>query len=302
MYYNILKSALRLIAQLNEFTLIFSIWIISPTTTSEGRTRSSLLGSILRSTCYGISEPLYAYPLARLPIDPAFTLLMTTVFHGFQIFWLWITLDCVANFRLHNAQKKEQTLQAKAAHARETLTLEESSDAGDCCPSRRDLDWKVLYPLVFSCIQTAAASNAALLLAAQNMDVIVSKSHTVHVILLTAGVFYFFLSRLADCYLAWAMSLPLYFGQHRAATMMVQQLANLVLVILLRFGSRWVLGMDVFAGAWGNDAQGVEKFVGFGRFLHWLGHAPKWLSPCLLVLSPCLMYLSGRFSAKARIE
>jgi hypothetical protein len=60
--------------------------------------------------------------------------------------------------------------------------------------------------------------------------------------------------------------------------------------------------MEAFAGALGNDTLGVEKFVGLAGFLDWLGHAPRWLSPFLLLLSPCLMYLSGRFSAKSRVE
>ncbi|KAM0707660.1 hypothetical protein Q7P35_004307 [Cladosporium inversicolor] len=298
MYHEPFISVLRLIAQLNEFTLIFNVWIVSPFTTSEGRTQSSLFGSILRSIGYAISEPFYTLLLARLPVDPAFSLLMTTVLHGFQILWLWIMLDCVAKFRLRNARRRDQEYQSNYDFA-----SEKKVDAGDLnFASTKDIDWKILYQFIFCFIQTAAASNAALLLAAQTAEVAELKSYMAHIILLGAGLFYFFLSRLAECYLARVMGLPLYFGQHRALNVVIPQVANLLLILLLRAGVRWFAGLEAFAGAWGNDAQGVEKFVGFARFFDWLGHAPRWLAPFLLVLSHCLMYLSGRFSAKARME
>lgn len=223
---------------------------------------------------------------------------MTTVLHGSQIYWLWIMLDCVADLRLHNARRRDQESQSNYEFA-----PEEKSVADDLnCASTKDLDWKIMCPFVFSFIQTAAASNAALLLATQTAEVTESKSYTIHIILLVAGLFYFFLSRLADCYLARTMEFPQYFGQYRAADVVVPQVANLLLMILLRAGLRWFAGLKAFAGAWGNDAQDVEKFVGYTRFSDWLGHAPRWLAPFLLLLSPCLMYLSGRFSAKARME
>jgi hypothetical protein len=143
--------------------------------------------------------------------------------------------------------------------------------------------------------------NAALLLAAQTAELTELNSYTVHVVLLAAGQFYFFLSRLADCCLACVVGLPLYFGQRRTVKVLLPQMANLLLIALLRAGVRWSAGMKPFAGAWGNDALGVEKFARFARFLDWLGRTPKWLSPSLLALSPCLMYLSGRFSAKVRV-
>jgi hypothetical protein len=98
------------------------------------------------------------------------------------------------------------------------------------------------------------------------------------------------------------MGLPLYLGQHRTPKVLFAQVVNLLLIVLLRAGVRGSAGMVPFAGAWGNDALGVEKFVGFARFLNWLERTPRWLAPFLLVLSPCLMYLSGRFSAKLRVE
>lgn len=267
MHHKVFISALRLIAQLNELTLIFNVWIVSPVATSKA-------------------------------VDPAFSFFMSTVLHGFQFYWLWLMLDCVAHLRLRNARERYQEAQSGYE-----IALEKELDAQEShLTSTKDIDWKVLFPFVFSYIQTAAASNAALLLAAQTAELTESKSYTTHVILLAAGLFYFFLSRLADCYLARAMGLPLYFGQHRTAKVVIPQVANLPLVVLLRAGVRWSAGMKPFAGAWGNDALGVEKLVGFAGFLDCLGRAPKWLSPVLLVLSPCLMYLSGRFSAKLRVE
>lgn len=294
MYHEVFISALRLIAQLNEFTLIFNVWIVSPIAASEARNRSSLFGSILKSIGYAVSEPLCTSLLARLPLDPAFSFIMATFLHGFQIYWLWIMLDC-------DAYRKRRTNQ-EVQSGHEFLS-DKTLDTGKSLSARmKDIDWKVLYPLAFSFIQTAAASNAALLLAAQTAELTELKSYTVHAILLAIGLFYFFISRLADCYLAWVMGLPLCFGQHRTAKVIVPQVANLLLIILLRAGVRWSTGMETFAGAWGNDALGVEKFIGFASFLDMLGHAPRWLAPVLLVLSPCLMYLSGRFSAKLRVE
>lgn len=298
MRHEIFISSLRLIAQLNEFTLIFNVWIISPLATSEGQTRNSLFGSVSRSIGYAISEPLYTLLLARLPVDPAFSFFISTVLHGFQVYWLWIMLDGVAHFRLRDARRSD--------HA----TLPDHESISDKIPDVQhshhartgDINWKVLHPFVFSVIQTAAASNAALILAAQTAELTELKSYTVHVVLLAAGLFYFFLSRLADCYLAQVMGLPLYLGQHRTAKVLFAQVVNLLLITLLRAGVRGSAGMVPFAGAWGNDALGVEKFVGFARFLNWLERAPRWLAPFLLVLSPCLMYLSGRFSAKLRVE
>jgi hypothetical protein len=299
MYYEALKSTLRFIAQLNEFTLLFNIWIVSPLAHSKGQTRSSIVGSTLRSIGYAVSEPLYTLLLAHLPIDPALSLLMATIIHCFQFYWLWIMLDCVANLRLRNARTRDHEAQSGR-----DLVAEGKLDAEDrhLASSTENIDWKILYPFAFSFIQTAAASNAALLLAAQTAEITELNSHTVHVILLAADLFYFVLSRLADCYLARAMGLPLYFGQNRALKMVIPQVANLLLIVLLRAGARWSAGMEAFAGALGNDTLGVEKFVGLAGFLDWLGHAPRWLSPFLLLLSPCLMYLSGRFSAKSRVE
>ena len=306
MYHDSFTSILRFIAQLNEFTPIFNIWILSRPAPSEGRTGSSLNGSLLRSIGYSISEPLYTLLLAHLPMDPAFTLLVTTVLHGFQILWLWITLDYIANYRLHHGRGRDQTpkvFQTDCESAmREKLDAEDCPGHGSHSASTKNIDWKLLYPFNFAHVQTAAASSAALLLAAQTADTTESKSYTIHVILLIAGLFYFFLSRFADCYLARLMGLPLSFGQHRAIEVVIPQVANLLLITLLRAGIRWSVGMEAFAGAWGNDALGVEKYVGFARFLEWLGHAPRWLAPFLLVLSPCLMYVAGRFSAKTRTE
>ena len=298
MRHEIFISSLRLIAQLNEFTLIFNIWIVSPLATSEGQTRSSLFGSALRSIGYAISEALYTLLLAHLPADPAFSFFVSTVLHGFQIYWLRIMLDCVAHFRLRDARRSDQeALSNREPISDKRLDVQQSPSA-----KTEDINWKALYPFVFSFIQTAAASNAALLLAAQTAELTELKSYTVHVILLATGLFYFFLSRLADCYLAQVMGLPLYFGQHRTAKVLFTQVVNLLLIVLLRAGVRGSAGKVPFAGAWGNDALRVEKFVGFARFLNWLERAPRWLAPFLLVLSPCLMYLSGRFSAKLRVE
>jgi hypothetical protein len=298
MYYEPLKSTLRFIAQLNEFTLLSNIWILSPLAHSEGQTRSSIVGSTLRSIGYAVSEPLYTLLLAHLPIDPALSLLMATVIHCFQIYWLRIMLDCVANLRLRNGRWENEEAQLDyECDARKKLDAAGCNSAG-----AEDIDWKVLYPFVFSFVQTAAASNAALLLAAQTVEETELKSYTVHIVLLVAGIFYFFLSRFADCYLARTIGLPLYCGQHRKRRVVIPQVANLLLIVLLRAGARWSAGMKAFAGAWGNDTLGVEKFVGLAGFLDWLGHAPRWLSPFLLLFSPCLMYLSGRFSAKSRVE
>lgn len=79
------------------------------------------------------------------------------------------------------------------------------------------------------------------------------------------------------------MGVPLYFGQHQKSRVVISQVANLLLIVLLRAGVRWLVGVEAFAGAWGNDALGVEKFAGFAMFLDWLGRAPRWLSPFLLL-------------------
>lgn len=100
MHHEAFISILRLIAQLNEFTLIFNIWIVSPLVHTGGRTRSSIFGATLRSIGYAVSEPLYTLLLARIPADPAFPFLMATVIHGFQVYWLRIMLDGVATLRL----------------------------------------------------------------------------------------------------------------------------------------------------------------------------------------------------------
>jgi hypothetical protein len=299
----LLTLALRFIAQLNEFTPIFIIWIVSPPTTSECWSRSSLSASILKSIGYAISEPLYTSTLARLLIDPAFLFVMTAVLHGFQILWLWITLDGIADFHFRDARRRDQEARSDCESATgEKLDAEDYPGHGSHSSSTKHLDWKIQHPFVFAHVQTAAASSAALLLAAQTADVTHSKSHTIHVILLAAGLFYFFLSRLADCYLAHLMGLPLYFGQHWTTKLTIPQSANLLLTIALRAGVRWFAGMEAFAGSWGNGAHAVEKFVGVSGILEWFGHAPRWLAPFLLILSPCLMYLVGRFSVKTRTE
>lgn len=298
MYHEAFTSALRFTAQSNEFILVFNTWIVSLPATSEDQIRCSSFASILRSVGYAISEPLYTLLLARLPVDPALSFFMSTVLHGIQVYWLWLMLDCVAYPCLRNTRRVNQEAQTDCE-----FVAEKNLDAGEPHSARmKGVSRKVLRPFVFSYIQTAAASNAALLLAAQTAKLTELESHMVHLILLAAGLFYFFLSRLADCYLARTMGLELYFGQHRTARKLIPQVANLLLIVLLRAGVRWLTGLQPFAGAWGNDAIGVEKFAGFARFLDWVGRAPKWLSPFLLVLSPCLMYLSGRFSAKTRVE
>lgn len=291
-YHETFISALRLIAQLNEVTLIFNVWIVSPVAASEARTRSSLSGSLLRSIAYAVSEPLYTLLLSRLPWDPAFSFLMAMFLHGFQIYWLWVMLDCVAHRRRNLGVQSDVE-----------RSLDMKLHAGRSHPARTiDIDWKVLSPFVFSFVQTAAVSNAALLLAAQTADSTELKSSTVYVISLATGLFYLFISRLADYYLARFMGLPLYFGQLRTIEVVIPQVANVLLIILLRAGVRRSTDLEAFAGAWENDALGVEKFIGIAGFLDRLGRAPRWLSPLLLVLSPCLMCLSGRLSAKTRVE
>ena len=243
MYYEAFTSILRFIAQLNEFTPIFIVWIVSPLPTTDIRPESPLYGSVLRSVGYGISEPLYTFLLASLPVNPAFSFLMTTVLHGFQIFWLCITLDYIANHRLHDARRRYQTPKPFLSDCESAMGAKADAEDGPGNGSHpaitKDLNWKLLYPFVFVHVQTTAASSAALLLSAQTVDVEDFESSTIHVILLVAGLFYFFLSRLADCYLARLMGLPLYFGQNRASRVVVSQVANLLLIILLRAGVRW---------------------------------------------------------------
>lgn len=301
MYYEALKSALRLTAQLNEYTLMLNAWILSPSTTPECRSRRTLLGPTLTSICYGTAEPLYSLLLARIPLDPSFVLLMTTVIHGFGLFMFWSTMNLAADFQLRDAREREHRVQLEKAEEGVPAESELITD-GARSTSARKLNWRVLYPFVFAHIQSAAASNAALLLVAQTAKFTEIESQTVHMILLIAGLFYFFLSGLADCYLARAMGLPFCIGQYRAIEVVIPQVANMLLVLMLRGGVRWCLGMETFAGAWGNDARGVEKFAGFAAFLERIGHAPRWLSPVLLVLSGALMYLSTRITAKARTE
>jgi len=301
MYYEVLKLALRLTAQLNEYTLMLNAWIPSPPPTPESRSKRILLGPLMRSICYGITEPLYTLLLARIPLDPSFNLLMITVIHGFGLFMLWTTLEKVTDLHLHDARKREHLVHVEQAEGGVSAETKHGTN-GAHAPSTVKLDCKVLYPFVLAHVQSAAASNAALLLAAQNVEATEIESQTIHVILLSAGLFYFFLAGLAYCYFARSLELPFCFGQHRGINVVIPQMANMLLVLMLRGGVRWCLRMEVFAGAWGNDARGVEKFAGFANFLEWFGHAPRWLLPVLLVLSWVLMYLSTRFTAKARTE
>jgi hypothetical protein len=151
-------------------------------------------------------------------------------------------LDRVANLRLRNSRRDTEEFQSDCEFDPERMLDAEESNTND-------IDWKATYPFVVSFIQTAAASDAALLLAAQTVEHTEMKSYAVHIILLVAGLFYFFLSQLADCWQARVIGLPLYLGQNRAGEVVIPQVANLLLIILLRAGVWWSAGMEASAGA-----------------------------------------------------
>lgn len=294
MSYEVFKSSLRLFAQINTLTLMSNTWIISPPKTANPHVPRTLVGSTLRSFAYSTSEPLYYLLFIRIPAEPSYIFFMTAAIHTMLAFFFWVIAT-------DNAGLKSFGVPEKAQHQVAPEKQEGNADASSPT-SMLDLDRKLTYPLICTQIQMAAASNAGLMLAARNFDIKSIEYRWVHVILLIAGLCYMFLARLPDIFLARQMCLPSYLGQDRAATTLISQAANLLLILVLSGVVRWIGGIAFFPWAWTIDGTDVEKFAGVARFLDWIKKAPRWLSPTMLVFSLGLAYLSGRNHANARME
>lgn len=298
MLYDILKTAVMLTASLSEFTLLFNIWIISPI---AGRNRVSDAW-LLPSNCsvlFAISEPLYIYWLARIPLEPVYLAFMVPVVQAVLFFTFRevrdferLKLECATKEPNKRSMEDREVLEA-------SLSAHQSNSIAITCV--QDPNARAFWAFAVAHVQTAAATTASLLLAAQNLDVTELGSHTLHVLLVCCALGYFGLSRLADHFFARSVQLPSFFGQG-GSRITAEQLKNLLWLVAVRAMARVLLGMAAFSGPFNRGAVGVAKLSDQVTVRQAFESIPPWVWFAISALCPCIMFLGATITRRAEAD
>lgn len=272
MFYEAFTQTLRFTAQAKALTLALDTCIIPPPTEPDSRLRSVFLDSTLHSVIYAVSEPFYTSLWIRIPADgePAALLILTSTYHMLSLLAYCYNVDAFNDILLYFPRTRWLVL--PEPHPEDQTPIEKQGPADITGFSKaQNLDWKLFYPYVFALIQTAAMSNAALLVVVQRLVVTARKASSFvgHVCALTGGLFYFFFSRLLAHYTARSMGLPFCFGQTGSVSLIVRQMGNLLLLVSLRGGMRLLFDLDAYPNVWKIDGAGFGKFSGTTGFF-WL--------------------------------
>lgn len=299
MLYVMLKTAIRLAAGLSEFTLLFNIWIISPFTDHDQRPYTWLLPSFC-SVCFAISEPLYISLFVRIPLAPTYLAFMVPVTQVLVFIAFWEARDFVALEQgAGTSEYARRTRNASDAQCEAALDAPRVNSIA--ISSAQNFDAKPFWGLAFAHVQTAAATTASLLLAAQNMDATRITSHALHVFLVACAFVYFGASRLADHSFARCARLPYYFGQG-GTWVAAAQIKNLVWLIAVRAAMRVALGVNAISGPFGADGSGVKFQFSEAAIRQAIESVPLWAWCAVSALCLCLMALGMSITRRAEAD
>jgi hypothetical protein len=301
-----LATTVRLIAGLSEFTLLFNTWIISPHADNDSQHPYTWLLPALSAVAFAVSESLYTFLLVRLPIDPAILALVVSVSQVVTTMHLSDVTRAVELERIravndyHQRAETSKESRCEVAELRDCLGFDSAT-----LNHAQELGHKNFWTFVFTHVQHAASTTAALLLLAQKIDVTQTKSTALHVFLVFCALVCFGLSRLADYSFARFADLPCYIGENGLGEAM-NQVKNLLWLIALRAVVRVTLGMNAVSEPFGTDGAGFEPFFDQLSLYNALEGIPGWARCAIFALNLCLWgligYRRGRADRNIRAE
>ena len=294
MYLRLLKTALWLTSAANELALPFNPWLYSSASNLESDLQDWFPSIPFCASIYATSEPLWTVGLLLVPLTPLILVLGTGIAH-LTVSQLLIQKSLlVENEREHRCSRSEAPVERRASHNELRSGSGKKEFEGAC----------LLKATAIALIQSAAASNASLLLLTQSFNA--SGSTYVHSnvenwLSFLAFLFYLF-SRMADYRVSrQTMRAFLIAGQEhgRVAT----QLKSLGWLILARATTRQCFGMTTLGFLEIQDADLMAaryKSERYQLIQSKVKTVPKWLPFALLALSPCTMALSHWHWNRAR--
>jgi len=295
----ILTQAIRLTSGLNELILPFNTWIISLPAESEHRHRDAILRQTLRTFFYAISEPIYTSLLLRTTFSPPVLVLGTSSFH--------MSMAAVFTRALSTVVAKPKPTAESSMHAPDVEKPLATSHSSEETPSPESFDESrmeyertcMIFEYIFT--QTAAASNASLLLLAQYLMVANEDTSSTPVWLTTFSFILFLCSRMADYSVSSLTQRPLFIGQRGFTTDTLRQFQSLIVYLVWKSVVRFYLDMAILGMF--EQATELEKAFPPGRDAWWQNFVlklPAWTSFALTAVSVVIQYFVERRQRRAR--
>lgn len=286
MYFWLLKSVLWLISAANEVALPFNPWLFSSASDLENDWRDWFPSTPMCASIYAISEPLWTFGLLLIPLTPLILVLGTGIAHLTVSRLLIQTSMLVKNERQHRLSQSKDTAEKR----RNYDELRSRSD------NEQSEGTYLLKATAVALIQSTAASNASLLLFAQDLNAAGSTNvhNKVYNGLSFFALLFFICSRMADFEVSKRTTRAVRIvgqGHKDAAT----QLKKLGWLVLARAITRRCFGMAMLGLLELQDAELMAARYTAER--HQLIQSkvktlPKWLPFALLPLSFGMMALS----------
>jgi hypothetical protein len=295
----ILAQAIRLTSGLTEVSLVFSTWIVSLPARPENRPQDTLSRQTLLAALYAISEPIYTLLLLRIALAPSIPVIGTSIIHVTMSMSFTNSLNVVLAQLSHPADSGRTV-----SHVEKSQTTLQSQNPSPS-PERFD-EIRAEYDRMCSAFeylftQTAAASNASLLLLSQHLLVANEDDSSAPMWLSAFGFAFFLILRMADYSLASVTQRPLFLGQRGLIADTWKQIQLLAVYLVVRNVVRLSLGMGSL-GIFEKTAV-IEQIFRSGYDAWWqdiVSRLPAWLPFALSALSVGLTGLSHLYWARVQ--
>lgn len=286
MCHQLLRAALWLTSAANELALPFNLWLFSSGSDLESDWQDWFPSIPFCASIYAISEPLWTFGLLLVPLTPLILVTGTGIAHLTVSQLLIQTSLLVGNERQHRFPRSEAPVEKREGHN------EFRSESG-----KKEFEGAyLLKATAIALIQSAAASNASLLLLTQSFNA--SGSIYVHSNVENGLSFFAFLfnlfSRMAD-YKVSKQTMRAFRIAGQEHGHVATQFKNLGWVILARATTRRCFGMATLGFLETQDADLMAARYKSERYQFIqlrVQTLPKWLPFALLALSLCMMVLS----------
>jgi hypothetical protein len=286
-----LKSIVTVVTLLNELVLFTSDWI-----TSSSHPPTPFPHPAYTSSAYALAEPLYTILITRIGVQAWINLLNTP-----QHFWV---CEFAMDYIIHLLNSRT----ASSVQSPEISGTHEAGDKSDHLPSESQSDhheprskWQTYVAVLFP-VHSAAASNAALLLFAADLDTSL-KMDNANVLLLFSGLAMLFYlgSRYAD-YKISHRTYKLSLWKPQSCKNLALQLGCLVLLLSLKIGIRILLGLHPFPLLQDIGSTEVRPILGQDT-PPWIesvrAWTPRWFPLASAIISPPLTFFGYWLSQRA---
>ena len=293
--HNVLRVVVTAVTLLNESIIFTSPWIISPSPSPVPTQAIPFPHPAFTSVAYALVEPLYVKLFVYAGIAPWIFVLNAPL----HLFVCELPVEYLSHL-LVGTSRHAMSLQSPGPSEPDGKGHWPGNLASEILPNLRDrpLSWHI-YMATLVPVHSAAASNAALLLFAMDLDAsLEGDSADVLLIFSYLAISFYLGSRYADVRISRSTcKTPLY--RRQQLTRWTLQLGCLALLLLLKIGVRKLIGLPAFPMLQVISSREVQRPM-VQEMPPWLSalivRIPAWLSLVLsLITVPLSLYAARLF-------